>query len=551
MCRGTTPQEIAVLFRKFKSGGGPTYKPLQEKLENAGIPYRIVRETSLLERAMVKDILSYVDLLLTPENDAAFLRVMNTPKRRLGKAVEQRLLIVQDEHAAQGRHASLLQCAKELVASGQLVGLQAKNMKHFIDLIEDLGHDILALRPAEVLDRIIERSDYLKYLEEEAEKALKKKLKKALEQEEEQYPETNGEQGEEEDEEDCGEADEDDEDSDDDDDEEEDSEEEVGDASNGTSTGDGASTSKVQQRPTAAQWPYTFKCNLKGPLRRLRNEAIRWVREHHDPQLSSGGGEEEDVGPARLENLCLAALATPAGTFHVTTFLKDSSFSSSGVLHSNLNRTVLETVLGASACGPVALRDFQSYLRLNQSDLLDARPDGLHNNSKKKNKKQHGEGDLSSAELGVNISTIHAAKGLEWDVVFVPHFNSGFLPAHDAGEIESEELRDAVEAATADRRGGGGGGNMNGNGEARHGIEAMAALIGRGDGQTRSNEEEALDQVEEERRLAHVAVTRAREKLFMSYLCCIQKNGIFENVEISPILEKIVTSCRGVAEIDI
>jgi superfamily I DNA/RNA helicase len=88
--QGTKPEEIAVLFRKFKGAGGRTYTALQQRLEDANIPYRIVRETSLLDRIPVKDILSYVDLLLTPENDAAFLRVMNTPRRRLGEAVEKR-----------------------------------------------------------------------------------------------------------------------------------------------------------------------------------------------------------------------------------------------------------------------------------------------------------------------------------------------------------------------------------------------------------------------------------------------------------------------------
>ena len=94
---------------------------------------------------------------------------------------------------------------------------------------------------------------------------------------------------------------------------------------------------------------------------------------------------------------------------------------------------------------------------------------------------------------------------------------------------------------------GGGGVNNNGNGAPRNGIEAMAALIGRQDGQTRGEAEEFLDRVEEERRLAHVVVTRAREKLYLSYL---ERNAFGAEIEISPILETVMKRCKDVVEVE-
>ena len=261
---------------------------LQEKLDDANIPYRIVRETSLLDRAAVKDVLAYLDLLRDSDMDSAFLRVYNTPRRRLGKAIEQRLLIMQDDHISQGRRVSLFQCAKELAASGELGAQQAKSLKGFVTLIENLKEDIMALRPAEIIDRVIEHSGYISYIKEQEEKKRKKKL-----------AEENGGEGSA-----AGQAEEDDDEeeedfADSDDDKEEEKEEDAD--SNveeaGTDAGNGVvgntsneKNGKQQKPPTAAQWPYNFKCTLKGKgaegcLLRLRNEAIRWVNETHEPRL--------------------------------------------------------------------------------------------------------------------------------------------------------------------------------------------------------------------------------------------------------------------------
>jgi UvrD-like helicase C-terminal domain len=399
---------------------------------------------------------------------------------------------------------------------------------------------MMALRPAEVLDRIIEHSGYLKYLEEQAEKAKSKK-KKAAE-----------EAGEDEDVEDETEAEEEEinEDDDDDDEEEEDlgsdeeMEDEVDTGGSGTSNAAfGSSNSnredEKQEKPTATQWPYNFKCKLTGPLKRLQGEAIRWVKENYDPQLGSGEAfvkNEDALGPASLEKLSLAALATPAGVFQIHRMLRQQQQHGFESLHSNLNRTAIEVVLGASACGPAALREFQSFLRLTQSDISDARPAVASTSTKKKNKK---EATLSFAEMGVNISTIHAAKGLEWDVVFVPHFNQGFLPAHGKGDDAVEQIRHEVDAANRN-----GNNAINGNG----GIGAMADIIARQGGRERSDSEKLLLAVDEERRLAHVAVTRAKEKLFMSYLSYSDSKG--EPLEISPILQTIMDRCQDSVEVE-
>ncbi|KAJ1679769.1 hypothetical protein EV182_001369, partial [Spiromyces aspiralis] len=94
----------------------------------------------------------------------------------------------------------------------------------------------------------------------------------------------------------------------------------------------------------------------------------------------------------------------------------------------------------------------------------------------------HEDGSKKGTEA-VTISTIHQAKGLEWPVVFVPHFNEGFLPM-------SPRKPNDYSTPVSD-----GDSNNNHN-------RALAA-------KTRNH-------YEEERRLAYVAVTRSRQVLYVS-----------------------------------
>jgi ATP-dependent DNA helicase Rep len=48
------------------------------------IPYKISGGTSFFSRPEIKDLLAYLRVLTNPDDDSAFLRVVNTPKREIG-----------------------------------------------------------------------------------------------------------------------------------------------------------------------------------------------------------------------------------------------------------------------------------------------------------------------------------------------------------------------------------------------------------------------------------------------------------------------------------
>ncbi|MFT4200403.1 UvrD-helicase domain-containing protein [Gordonia sp. (in: high G+C Gram-positive bacteria)] len=123
-------------------------------------------------------------------------------------------------------------------------------------------------------------------------------------------------------------------------------------------------------------------------------------------------------------------------------------------------------------------------------------------------------GHIEVAEQRVQILTVHAAKGLEWDVVAIPHMCGGIFPS---GRSDGTWLG-SVRELPAEVRGDLAGAGADGAGEGFPRLD----LAGVGD---RKELEDALDEhreaiaqrrLEEDRRLLYVALTRAKERLLIS-----------------------------------
>ena len=64
-----------------------TINPVYWKSADANrIPYKISGGTSFFSRAEIKDMMAYLRLLVNQDDDAAFLRIVNTPKREIGNS---------------------------------------------------------------------------------------------------------------------------------------------------------------------------------------------------------------------------------------------------------------------------------------------------------------------------------------------------------------------------------------------------------------------------------------------------------------------------------
>ncbi len=78
--------DFAILYR-----GNHQSRLFEKQLREQQIPYKIAGGTSFFSHTEIKDILSYLKLIINPQDDAAFLRVVNIPRRQIGTATIQKL----------------------------------------------------------------------------------------------------------------------------------------------------------------------------------------------------------------------------------------------------------------------------------------------------------------------------------------------------------------------------------------------------------------------------------------------------------------------------
>ena len=149
----TLRKDIAILYRSNAQS-----RVLEHALFSAGIPYRVYGGLRFFERAEVKHCLAYLRLMENPDDDGAFLRVVNFPARGIGaRSVEQ----LQD--IARARTTSLYK------AAGALSGAAAVKIQGFVKMIESLRFETQPLTLPEMVSTINERSGLIDFYGKEKE----------------------------------------------------------------------------------------------------------------------------------------------------------------------------------------------------------------------------------------------------------------------------------------------------------------------------------------------------------------------------------------------
>ncbi|MFP6575605.1 MAG: UvrD-helicase domain-containing protein, partial [Pirellulaceae bacterium] len=137
-------------------------RSLEFALRNLEIPYQIVHGLEFFQRKEVKDILAYLFLLHNPQHDVAFLRIINTPRRGIGKKSIQLL-----QQHAQRHGLCLLEAAREAGLIESLAKRSAVAIAKFVAV-----YDTLTVEPADQLENlittVIDRTRYAAHLEKSA-----------------------------------------------------------------------------------------------------------------------------------------------------------------------------------------------------------------------------------------------------------------------------------------------------------------------------------------------------------------------------------------------
>ncbi|NIH11487.1 MAG: DNA helicase Rep [Serratia symbiotica] len=113
--------DYAILYR-----GNHQSQLFEKMLMQNRIPYKISGGTSFFSRPEIKDLLAYLRVLTNPDDDSAFLRIVNTPKREIGPATLQKL----GEWANQ-RNKSLFRASFDLGLSQHLSGRGLESLQRF------------------------------------------------------------------------------------------------------------------------------------------------------------------------------------------------------------------------------------------------------------------------------------------------------------------------------------------------------------------------------------------------------------------------------------
>jgi DNA helicase II / ATP-dependent DNA helicase PcrA len=146
---------VAVLYRT-----GAQSRGFEEVLRRFNVRHRVVGGFSFYERAEVRNALAYVRLLFHPEDDVALLRVLNAPTRGIGATTVATL-----EARAKESGKSLWDVIGE---TDFLVGKRfAGAVTYFRKLIEDLREERDGLSPAQLIERVLNQSGYLDWVEQQ------------------------------------------------------------------------------------------------------------------------------------------------------------------------------------------------------------------------------------------------------------------------------------------------------------------------------------------------------------------------------------------------
>jgi len=148
---GTSPGQMAVLVRATFQ-----MREVEDRLMACAIPFRVIGGPRFYERLEIRDALAYLRLIVQPDDDLAFERIVNKPKRGLGETSLQAL-----QSLARAQGASLLAVARDLAGTDDLKPRARKALGAFVEDISRWRDLKDGLPPSELCATVLEDSGYV------------------------------------------------------------------------------------------------------------------------------------------------------------------------------------------------------------------------------------------------------------------------------------------------------------------------------------------------------------------------------------------------------
>jgi len=162
---------FAILYRTNAQS-----RAFEEVLVRADIPYTIVGGLRFYDRKEIKDVLGYLKLLVNPYDTVSLMRVINTPRRGIGKSTLDRL-----STAAQELGMPVWEILGDETSVNTLAGRSAKSVNRFAEIIRYWREQIDALPANQIIQGIMEDSGYVQDLKEQGTEEAEERLQNVLE----------------------------------------------------------------------------------------------------------------------------------------------------------------------------------------------------------------------------------------------------------------------------------------------------------------------------------------------------------------------------------
>jgi ATP-dependent DNA helicase Rep len=150
----TQYHDYAILFRENNQS-----RVFERVLRERRVPYYLSGASSFFDKTEVKDIMSYLRLLSNPDDDSAFLRVVNTPRREIGAATLETLA----NYATQAGKG-LLAASGDIGLASRLTSRQITNLLAFTRWLTELVRDAETAEPAQIATEMVKALRYEDWL---------------------------------------------------------------------------------------------------------------------------------------------------------------------------------------------------------------------------------------------------------------------------------------------------------------------------------------------------------------------------------------------------
>ena len=147
--------DFAILYRMNTQS-----RAIEDILRRENIPYKIIGGLKFYERKEIKDTISYLRLIQNPSDNISLVRIINEPKRGVGKTS-----IEEVERISAEKGISMY----EVIKNAEQFGLNRvyANTREFIDVIENLRAEKDNLKVSEIITKALKDTGYMKALEED------------------------------------------------------------------------------------------------------------------------------------------------------------------------------------------------------------------------------------------------------------------------------------------------------------------------------------------------------------------------------------------------